>query len=126
MHIVNNSFISGKVNNNISVWANNDTLEAMLLSPTSLHISIVNSEIIKKNIIADILYCGIGMISYLKLIQDYEKDSTEYAIKDNKFNDGILYGMKLNCLPNDIIPRNEFVYVDIEMDEIFKCKLEGV
>lgn len=88
--------------------------------------NIVNSEIIKKNIIADILYCGIGMISYLKLIQDYKKDGTEYAIKDNKFNDGILYGMKLKCLPNDIIPRNEFVYVDIETDEIFKCKLEGL
>lgn len=84
--------------------------------------NIVSFKII--NINANILYCGIGMISYLKLIQDYQKDGSEYAIKDEMFNCGILYGMKLKCLPNNIIPRNEFVYIDRKSDEIIKYKIE--
>lgn len=73
---------------------------------------------------ANILYCGIGIISYLKLIRDYQKDGSEYAIKDEMFNCGILYGMKIKCLPNSVIPRNEFVYIDRESDEIVKYKIE--
>jgi hypothetical protein len=88
--------------------------------------NLVNYLLFENYIKADILYCGIGVVSYLKLIRDYQKDGSEYAIKDNIFNDGILYGMKLKCLPNDIIPRNEFVYIDRESDEIIKYKIEGV
>lgn len=75
---------------------------------------------------ADIIYCGTEVISYLRLIRDYQKDGSEYAIKDNKFNDGVLYGMKIKCLPNSIIPRNEFVYIDRENDEIIKYKIEEI
>ncbi len=86
----------------------------------------INAEIIKKYIHGDILFCGMGVNSYLKVIREWMKDENEYAIKDNLFNSGILYRMKIKCLPNSIIPRNEFVYVDNKTDEIVKCKIEGV
>ena len=66
------------------------------------------------------------MVSYLQLIRDYQKDRNEYAINDEMFNCGILYGMKIKCLPNSIIPRNEFVYIGTESDEIIKYKIEGI
>ena len=87
--------------------------------------NLVNYLLFENYIKANILYCGIGIISYLKLIRDYQKDGSEYAIKDEMFNCGILYGMKIKCLPNSIIPRNEFVYVDKETDEIVKYKIKG-
>ena len=73
--------------------------------------NLVNYLLFENYIKANILYCGIGIISYLKLIRDYQKDGSEYAIKDEMFNCGILYGMKIKCLPNSVIPRNEFVYI---------------
>ena len=88
--------------------------------------NLVNYLLFENYIKADILYCGIGVVSYLKLIRDYQKDGSEYAIKDEMFNCGILYGMKLKCLSNSIIPRNEFIYVDKETDEIIKYKIEGI
>ena len=65
------------------------------------------------------------MVCSSQLIRDYQKDRNEYAINDEMFNCGILYGMKIKCLPNSIIPRNEFVYVDKETDEIVKYKIKG-
>lgn len=88
--------------------------------------NLVNYLLFENYIKANILYCGIEVVSYLKLIRDYQKDGSEYAIKDEMFNCGILYGMKIKCLPNSIIPRNEFVYVDKESDEIIKYKIEGI
>lgn len=88
--------------------------------------NLVNYLLFENYIKANILYCGIGIISYLKLIRDYQKDGSEYAIKDEMFNCGILYGMKIKCLPNSVIPRNEFVYIDTESDEIVKYKIEGI
>ena len=88
--------------------------------------NLVNYLLFENYIKANILYCGIGIISYLKLIRDYQKDGSEYAIKDEMFNCGILYGMKIKCLPNSVIPRNEFVYIDTESDEIIKYKIEGI
>ena len=88
--------------------------------------NIINVEIIRKYIHADILFCGMGINSYLKVIREWMKDENEYAIKDNLFNSGILYGMKIKCLTTSIIPRDEFVYVDNKTDEIVKCKIEGV
>ena len=85
---------------------------------------LVNYLLFENYIKANILYCGIGIISYLKLIRDYQKDGSEYAIKDEMFNCGILYGMKIKCLPNSVIPRNEFVYIDKETDEIVKYKIK--
>ena len=87
--------------------------------------NLVNYLLFENYIKTNILYCGIGVISYLKLIRDYQKDRNEYAINDEMFNCGILYGMKIKCLPNSIIPRNEFVYVDKETDEIVKYKIKG-
>ena len=87
---------------------------------------IINAEIIRKYIHADILFCGMRVNSYLKLIREWMKDENEYAIKDNLFNSGILYGMKIKCLTTSIIPRNEFVYVDNKTDEIVKYKIEGL
>ena len=87
--------------------------------------NLVNYFLFENYIKTNILYCGIGVISYLKLIRDYQKDRNEYAINDEMFNCGILYGMKIKCLPNSIIPRNEFVYVDKETDEIVKYKIKG-
>ena len=87
--------------------------------------NLVNYLLFENYIKANILYCGIGIISYLKLIRDYQKDGSEYAIKDEMFNCGILYGMKIKCLPNSVIPRNEFVYIDKETDEIVKYKIKG-
>ena len=87
---------------------------------------IINTEIIRKYIHADILFCGMGVNSYLKVIREWMKDENEYAIKDNLFNSGILYGMKIKCLTTSVIPRDEFVYVDNKTDEIVKCKIEGV
>ena len=88
--------------------------------------NLVNYLLFENYIKANILYCGIGVISYLKLIRDYQKDGSKYAIKDEMFNCGILYGMKIKCLPNSVIPRNEFVYIDTESDEIIKYKIEGI
>ena len=88
--------------------------------------NLVNYLLFENYIKTNIIYCGIGVISYLKLIRDYQKDGSEYAIKDNIFNNGVLYGIKLKCLSDDIIPRNEFVYIDRESDEIIKYKIEGV
>lgn len=88
--------------------------------------NLVNYLLFENYIKTNILYCGIGVTSYLKLIWDYQKDGNEYAIKDEMFNCGILYGMKIKCLPNNIIPRDEFIYVDKETDEIVKYKVEGV
>lgn len=88
--------------------------------------NLVNYLLFENYIKANILYCGIEVVSYLKLIRDYQKDGSEYAIRDEMFNCGILYGMKIKCLPNSIIPRNEFVYVDNKTDEIIKCKIEGI
>lgn len=88
--------------------------------------NIINSEIIKRYVRADILFCGMGVSSYLQLIRDYQKDGSEYAIKDEMFNCGILYGMKIKCLPKTVIPTDEFVYIDKETDEIVKCKIEGI
>ena len=62
---------------------------------------IINAEIIRKYIHADILFCGMGINSYLK-------------------------GMKIKCLTTSAIPRDEFVYVDNKTDEIVKCKIEGI
>lgn len=87
--------------------------------------NLVNYLLFEDYIKTNMLYCGIGVISYLKLIRDYQKDGSEYAIKDEMFNCGILYGMKIKCLPNSIIPRDEFVYIDKETDEIVKYKVEG-
>ena len=86
--------------------------------------NLVNYLLFENYIKADTIYCGTEVVSYLRLIRDYQKDGSEYAIKDNKFNDGVLYGMKIKCLPNSIIPRNEFVYIDRENDEIIKYKIE--
>ena len=88
--------------------------------------NLVNYLLFENYIKANILYCGIGIISYLKLIRDYQKDGSEYAIKDEMFNCGILYGMKIKCLLNSVIPRNEFVHMDTESDEIIKYKIEGI
>ena len=88
--------------------------------------NLVNYLLFENYIKANILYCGTEVVSYLQLIRDYQKDGSEYAIKDEIFNCGILYGMKLKCLPNSIIPRNEFVYIDTESDEIIKYKIEGI
>lgn len=86
--------------------------------------NLINYLLFENYIKANILYCGIGVISYLKLIRDYQKDGNEYAIKDEMFNCGILYGMKIKSLPNTVIPTNEFVYIDKETDEIVKYKIE--
>ena len=86
--------------------------------------NLVNYLLFENYIKTNIIYCGIGAISYLRLIRDYQKDGSEYAIKDNIFNDGVLYGIKLKCLSDDIIPRNEFVYIDRESDVIIKYKIE--
>lgn len=88
--------------------------------------NLVNYLLFENYIKANILYCGIGVISYLKLIREWMRDDTEYAIKDQLFNNGVLYGMKIKCLPNTVIPTDEFVYVDNETDKIIKCKIEGV
>ena len=88
--------------------------------------NLANYLLFENYIKTNIIYCGIGVISHLKLIRDYQKDGSEYAIKDNIFNNGVLYGIKLKCLSDDIIPRNEFVYIDRESDEIIKYKIEGV
>lgn len=88
--------------------------------------NLVNYLLFENYIKANILYCGIEVVSYLKLIRDYQKDGSEYAIKDNIFNDGILYGIKLKCLPDDIIPRNEFAYIDRESDKIIKYKIKNI
>ena len=88
--------------------------------------NLINAEIIKRYIHADILFCGMRVSSYLKLIREWMRDDNEYDIKDIIFNNGILYGMKIKCLPNDIIPKGEFLYVDKETDEIIKCKIEGL
>lgn len=87
--------------------------------------NLVNYLLFENYIKANILYCGTEVVSYLQLIRDYQKDRNEYAINDEMFNCGILYGMKIKCLPNSIIPRNEFVYVDKETDEIVKYKIKG-
>ena len=86
--------------------------------------NLVNYLLFENYIKANILYCGTEVVLYLQSIQDYQKNGSEYAIKDEIFNCGILYGMKLKCLPNSIIPRNEFVYMDRESDEIVKYKIE--
>ena len=88
--------------------------------------NILNSALFQYRIKADILYCGIAVSSYLKLIREWTRDENEYDIKDIIFNNGVLYGMKIKCLPNNIIPRDEFIYVDNETDEIIKYKIEGV
>lgn len=88
--------------------------------------NLINAEIIKRYIHADILFCGMGVSLYLKLIREWMRDENEYAIRDPLFNNGILYGMKIKCLPNRVIPTDEFVYVDNETDEIIKCKIEGL
>lgn len=88
--------------------------------------NIINTEIIKRYVHADILFCGMGVSSYLKLIREWMRDENEYAIKDQLFNNGILFGMKIKSLPNTVIPTNEFVYIDKESDEIIKCKIEGL
>ena len=88
--------------------------------------NIINAEIIKRYIHADILFCGMGVSSYLKLIREWMRDENEYAIKDQLFNNGILYGMKIKSLPNTVIPTDEFVYIDKETDDIIKCKIEGL
>ena len=88
--------------------------------------NIINAEIIKRYIHADILFCGIGVSSYLKLIREWMKDENEYAIRDSLFNNGILYGMKIKSLPNTVIPTDEFVYIDNETNDIIKCKIEGL
>lgn len=88
--------------------------------------NILNSAIFQYYIKADILYCGSAISSYLKSIREWTRDENKYAIKDNIFNNGVLYGMKIKCLPNSIIPRDEFIYVDKETDEIIKYKIEGV
>ena len=87
--------------------------------------NLVNYLLFENYIKTNILYCGTEVVSYLQLIRDYQKDRNEYAINDEMFNCGILYGMKIKCLPNSIIPRNEFVYVDKETDEIVKYKIKG-
>lgn len=88
--------------------------------------NLVNYFLFENYIKTNILYCGTEVVSYLQLIRDYQKDRNEYAINDEMFNCGILYGMKIKCLPNSIIPRNEFVYIDTESDEIIKYKIEGI
>ena len=88
--------------------------------------NIINAEIIKRYIHADILFCGIGVSSYLKLIREWMKYENEYAIRDSLFNNGILYGMKIKSLPNTVIPTDEFVYIDNETNDIIKCKIEGL
>lgn len=88
--------------------------------------NLINAEIIKKYIHADVLFCGIGVSMYLKLIKEWMIDDNEYAIRDTLFNNGILYGMKIKSLPNTVIPTDEFVYIDKETDEIIKCKIEGL
>ena len=88
--------------------------------------NILNSALFQYYIKANILYCGSAISSYLKLIREWTRDENKYAIKDNIFNNGVLYGMKIKCLPNSIIPRDEFIYVDKETDEIIKYKIEGV
>lgn len=88
--------------------------------------NLVNYLLFENYIKTDTLYCGVGVVSYLKLFRDYQKDESEYDVKDAMFNCGILYGMKLKCLPRDIIPEDEFVYVNKENDEIIKYKIEGI
>jgi hypothetical protein len=88
--------------------------------------NVLNSALFQYYIKADILYCGIVVSSYLKLIREWMKDENEYAIKDNLFNSGILYGMKIKCLTTSVIPRDEFVYINRESDEIIKYKIEGI
>lgn len=108
---------------------NNESLPKIIYGDKGLIVeraNILNSAIIQYYIHANILFCGLGICSYLKFIQEWMRDENEYAIKDNIFNNGILYGMKIKCLPNDVIPRNEFIFIDKKTDEIIKCKLEGV
>lgn len=88
--------------------------------------NLVNYLLFENYIKTDTLYCGVGVISYLKLFRDYQKDESEYDVKDAMFNCGILYRMKLKCLPRYIIPEDEFVYIDKENDEIVKYKIEGI
>ena len=88
--------------------------------------NLANYLLFENYIKADIIYCGTEVVLYLKLIRDYQKDGSEYTIRDEMFNCGILYGMKIKCLPNSIIPRNEFVYIDKETAEIIKYKIEGI
>lgn len=87
--------------------------------------NLVNYLLFENYIKADTLYCGVGVISYLKLFRDYWRDESEYEVKDEMFNCGILYGMKIKCLPSNIIPEDEFVYINKENDEIIKYKIEG-
>lgn len=88
--------------------------------------NLVNYLLFENYIKANILYCGTGVSSYLKLIWGWMRDENEYVIRDPLFNNGILYGMKIKSLPNTVIPTDEFVYVDNETDEIIKYKIEGV
>lgn len=88
--------------------------------------NLVNYLLFENYIKTVTLYCGVGVASYLKLLRDYKKDESEYNVKDEIFNCGILYGMMLKCLSNNIIPNDEFVYIDQETDEIIKYKIEGI
>ena len=80
---------------------------------------ILNSAIIEYDIHADTLYCGEGVVSYLKMIRDY---IGHYSYEDYTYV-GDLYGMKIKCLTRDIIPIDEFVFIDNDTDEIIKCKI---
>lgn len=88
--------------------------------------NLVNYLLFENYIKTDTLYCGVGVASYLKLLRDYQRDESEYDIKDEMFNCGILYGMKIKCLPNSVIPEDEFVYIDKENDEVIKYKINGI
>jgi hypothetical protein len=80
-------------------------------------VNILNSAILTLH--ADVLYCGNGVVSYLKMIQYYIR---HYSDKDNTYA-GDLYGMKIKCLNHDVIPIDEFVFIDNNTDEIIKCKI---
>ena len=81
--------------------------------------NILNSAIIEYDIHTDALYCGESVVSYLRLIRDYVRHDSD---EDNTYV-GDLYGMKIKCLNHDVIPIDEFVFIDNNTDEIIKCKI---
>lgn len=81
--------------------------------------NILNSAIMEYDIHADTLYCGKGVVSYLRIIRDYIRHDSD---EDNSYVDD-LYGMKIKCLNHDVIPIDEFVFIDNNTDEIIKCKI---
>lgn len=74
-----------------------------------------------QNLKTDFIVCGCSVASYIKLSRNFRRDDSDYkgVYKEGHFENGV----EIYRAPPNIIPSDEFIYFDMDLDSFKKEKV---